>query len=92
MIVLATEELATGLKLAGVKESYHITGKQQAEEIIKTISQKEFIIATQKIIELAPILEEYPNLITFPDTIHDFSNIDDLRKIVKKAIGSEVDI
>lgn len=92
MIVLATEEFATGLRLAGVRESYIITHRQQAEEILKTINAREFIIATQKIMDLAPQLEEYPNVVVFPDSSFNFANVDDLKNIARKAIGSEVDI
>jgi vacuolar-type H+-ATPase subunit F/Vma7 len=92
MIVLATEELAVGLKLAGVKESYYIKDRKEAYEILSKLNKKELIIATHKIIELVPQLRDYPNLISFPDKILDFSNIDDLKNIAKKAIGSEVEI
>ncbi|MCK5282148.1 MAG: hypothetical protein KAK00_01960 [Nanoarchaeota archaeon] len=92
MIVLANEEFATGLRLAGVKNSHYIADKKQGQEILKNVNKKELIIATQNVREIMPELEEYDNLIVFPDTIHDFSNIDDLKKITKIAIGSEVDI
>ena len=92
MIVLANEEFATGLRLAGVKNSHYIKNKEQAEEILKDMKKGEFIIATQSIVELVPKLEDYPNIIVFPDTIHDFSKVDDLKKITKIAIGSEVEI
>ena len=92
MIVLANEEFATGLRLAGVKESYAVRDKEHALSLLKGISQNEFIIATEKILQLAPKLNEYPNLIVFPETIKDFSKIDDLKKIIRTAIGSEVEI
>lgn len=92
MIVLANEEFATGLRLAGVKKSYTVTDKAQVEEILKEIQPKEFIIATQKVLDLVPKLEEYPNIIVFPDTLYDFSKIDDLKKIIRTAIGAEVEI
>jgi vacuolar-type H+-ATPase subunit F/Vma7 len=92
MIVLATEEFAMGLRLAGVKDSYTVTSALQVKEILKDVPQNKFIIATQSIVTMAPFLEEYQNLITFPDTSHDFSNIDDLKTITRIAIGSEVDI
>ena len=92
MIVLANEEFATGLRLAGVKNSHYIKNSEQLEEIMKDIKQDEFIIATQGIINLSPNLQDYPNLIEFPDTIQDFSRVDDLKKIIRIAIGSEVEI
>ena len=39
-----------------------------------------------------PELEEYVNIIVFPDTLQDFSKVDDLKKITRMAIGSEVEI
>ena len=92
MIVLATEEFAVGLRLAGVKNSHIINTKEQAEKILKTTDVKELIISTQKVVELAPVLNEYPNLVVFPDTVYDFSNIGDLKIMAKKVVGAEVDI
>ncbi len=93
MIVLANEEFAMGLRLAGVKDSYSITSAEQVKEIIKEISKQEFIIATQMVIDMVPELEEeYQNVVVFPDTLEDFSKIDDLKNITKIAIGTEVDI
>ncbi|MHA1911350.1 MAG: hypothetical protein ACTSYA_06615 [Candidatus Kariarchaeaceae archaeon] len=92
MIVLANEEFATGLRLAGVKASYHITERKQAEDVLKDVELNAFIIATKNVVALVPKLEDYPNLIVFPDTLEDFSKIDDLKEIIKNAIGSEVEI
>ncbi len=97
MIVLASEEFATGLRLAGVKKSYSITDKARVESIIHELTMnesghKEFIIATKKVVELYPILARFQNLIVFPDTLQDFSKIDDLKKITRSAIGSDIDI
>lgn len=92
MIVLANEEFATGLRLAGVKNSHCIRDKLHIEEILKDVEREEFIIATQGVIGIMPELEDYPNIIIFPDTIQDFSKVDDLKKITKIAIGSEVEI
>jgi vacuolar-type H+-ATPase subunit F/Vma7 len=92
MIVIANEEFATGLRLAGVKNSHIIRTKQQAEDILKDTAKDEFIIATQKVTEMSSKFGEYPNVIIFPDTLKDFSKIDDLKTTIKTAIGSEVEI
>ena len=92
MIVLANEEFATGLRLAGVKNSHIVTHKEHAEKILAELDPSEFIIATEKVTELIPKIKDYPNLIVFPDTLEDFSKVDDLKKITKMAIGSEVEI
>ena len=39
---------------------------------------------------MIPKLLEYQNITIFPDTLSDFSRIDDLKNITKTAIGSEV--
>jgi hypothetical protein len=62
------------------------------EKILENLDLREFIISTQTIVNLAPALTEYPNLVVFPDTVYDFSNIDDLRIMAKKVVGAEVDI
>ena len=90
MIVLANEEFATGLRLAGVKDSHIVHSKEEGEKILEKIPKNEFIIATQKVIDMLPKLSEYPNITIFPDTISDFSKVDDLKNITKTAIGSEV--
>jgi vacuolar-type H+-ATPase subunit F/Vma7 len=92
MIVLANEEFATGLRLAGVKKSYHVTDKEQAKEILSNAEKHELIIITQKILSIYPEIEEFPKLVTFPEELQDFSKIDDLKKITKIAIGAEVSI
>ena len=92
MIVLANEEFATGLRLAGVKTSYHISERKEAEEILKDVDKSIFIIATKGVVDMVPKLEDFPNLIVFPDTLEDFSKVDDLKEITKSAIGSEVEI
>ena len=92
MIVIANEELALGLRIAGIKDSFCVRTKEDAENILKTIDPDEFMIVTNKIIEMIPKLKDYPNLISFPDKLSDFSNISDLKYITKIAIGSEVEL
>jgi len=92
MIVLANDSLAIGMRLAGVNNSYPITHRDQALAILKDVPKNEFIIATQNIMEMVPELEDYVNVVTFPDKLQDFSNIDDLQSITKTAIGSEVEL
>jgi vacuolar-type H+-ATPase subunit F/Vma7 len=96
MIVFANEEFATGLRLAGVKNSYSISTKAQLESIMKELNLEsnlnEFIIATQKVFDNNPVLARFQNIIVFPDTLSDFSKIDDLKKITRAAIGSDIDI
>jgi vacuolar-type H+-ATPase subunit F/Vma7 len=92
MIVIANEEFATGLRLAGVKDSYPARSKEQIAGLLSSIPKNKFIIATKKAIDLYPKLSEYPNIIVFPDTLKDFSKIEDLNEITRTAIGAEVQL
>lgn len=90
MIALANEEFAIGLKLAGIKESYY--EKAQISQILKSISSNEIIISTIDVVKLFPQLEDFPNLIVFPAKTSDFLNLEDLKKLVQKTVGSEVQL
>jgi vacuolar-type H+-ATPase subunit F/Vma7 len=92
MIVLANDEFALGLKIAGIKKSYSISSKEKAMEILKQTDKNEFIIITESVSKLIPEIEEYPNHIIFPDTVENFQDTKDLKEIIKKALGSELQI
>ncbi|MBR9699531.1 hypothetical protein GOV09_03700 [Candidatus Woesearchaeota archaeon] len=92
MIVLANEEFALGLRLAGIKNSHAVSSRVQAISLLKKMDKDAFIIATVDIMDLVPELKEYENVIVFPDTLKDFSKIDDLQEITRKAIGGEVQL
>ena len=92
MIILANEDFAMGLRLSGVKNSHIITNRERGLEALAHTPKNELIIATDGVCKLLPELLDYENLVIFPDTLHDFSKIDDLSQITKVAIGAEVDI
>lgn len=92
MILLAHDTLALGMKLAGVEKSYTITTKEELETVLASVPRDEFIIATKSIAELSAQLEDFLNTVVFPDSFDDLSKIDDLRKLTRAAIGSDLEL
>ncbi len=92
MIVIANDIFATGMRLAGIKKSFSAKDEKQVIDAIKNAVKDEFIMATESIISIYPKLAERENIIIFPDTLKDFSEIDDLKQVIKEAIGSDIEI
>jgi vacuolar-type H+-ATPase subunit F/Vma7 len=92
MIVLGNPEFATGLKLAGIKDSHIIRKREDALELLRKTDKKEFILANVSIIKLVPELEEFKNTVSIPDDAKEFLSTDDLKEIIKSAVGIELNI
>ena len=92
MIVLGNPEFATGMKLAGIKTSHIIRKREEALEVLKKTDRKEFILANFSIIKLVPELEEFKNTVSIPDDAKEFLTTDDLKGIIKSAVGIELNI
>ena len=92
MIVLGNAEFATGLKLAGIKDSHVIRKREDALELLRKTDRKEFILANVSIIELVPELSEFKNVVSVPDDAKEFLTTDDLKGIIKSAVGIELNI
>ena len=92
MIVLGNPQFATGLRLAGIKESYTIRKREEALEVLKKTNKKEFILANVSVIKLIPELEEFKNVVSIPDDAKEFLTTDDLKDIIKSAVGIELNI
>ncbi|MBW2981218.1 hypothetical protein KY360_07415 [Candidatus Woesearchaeota archaeon] len=92
MIVLGNAEFVTGMKLAGIKDSYTIRKKEEALEVLRKTDKKEFILANVSIIKLVPELEEFRNVVSVPDDAKEFSSTDDLKDIIKSAVGIELNL
>lgn len=92
MIILGNAEFATGMKLAGIKDSYIIRKKEDAMKILEKIDKNEFIIANVSVINIVPELEEFSNVVSLPDNVKDFETTDDLKEIIKSAVGIEINI
>jgi len=92
MIVLGNPEFAIGMKLAGIKDSYVVRKREDALELLRKTDRKEFILANVSVIELVPELEEFRNTVSIPDDAKEFSTTDDLKNIIKSAVGIELNI
>jgi len=92
MIVLGNPEFATGMKLAGIKDSYAIRKREEALDVLRKVDRKEFILANFSVIQLVPELEEFKNTVSIPDDAKEFLTTDDLKGIIKSAVGIELNI
>ena len=92
MIVLGNAEFATGMKLAGIKESYAIRKREEALELLRGADKKEFILANFSIIKMVPELEEFKNVVSIPDNAKEFLTTDDLKAIIRTAVGIELEL
>lgn len=91
MIVLGNKELSLAMKFCGIRESHYITAKAQVLEITKNLPNNELIMANASIISMVPELREFSNLVSIPDDVDKFDDVDDLKYIVKSAIGVELE-
>jgi|SaaInlStandDraft_4_1057021.scaffolds.fasta_scaffold336731_1 vacuolar-type H+-ATPase subunit F/Vma7 len=92
MIVLGNAEFATGMKLAGIKNSHIIREREDALSLLRGVDPKEFILANVGVIKLVPEIEEFKNVVSIPDDAREFSTTDDLKSIIKSAVGIELNI
>ncbi len=100
IVVVGDTDTAVGLKLAGVSEAYVVNDKQEAESIIKKLSQTEdigLIIITEKIANqvrdaIRKILEQdLPILVEIPDKYGPVSGETDIiRDLIRKAVGIDL--
>ena len=92
MIILGNPEFATGMKLAGIKDSYPIRRREDALDILQKTDKKEFIIANVSIIKMLPELEDFSNVVSLPDDAAEFDSTADLKGIIMSAVGVDLDI
>lgn len=92
MIVLGNPQFATGMKLAGIKDSFVIRNKEEAIGVLKKTDKKEFILANVSIIEMVQELEHFKNVVSIPDDAKEFLSTDDLKGIIRSAVGIELNI
>ena len=92
MIVLGNPDFATGMRLAGIKDAYAIRKREEALELLRKTDNKEFILANAGVIKLVPELNEFKNVISIPDDAKKFLTTDDLKDIIKSAVGIELNI
>jgi len=92
MIVMANQDFSLAMKFLGVEKSFTVKSREEALARLKGTSKEEIIFANVSVIELAPELHEYPNLVSIPDNASDFKKIDDLKHIIKSAIGIDIEV
>jgi len=80
------------LGLLGIKDSYVIRKREEALELLRKTGKKEFILANVSVIKLVPELEGFRNVVSVPDDAKEFSSTDDLKDIIKSAVGIELNI
>ena len=91
MMAIGNREFVTVMRLCGLKKSF-VANQENTEEEIKEIfasaSKGELVVVSSSIITLAPFLEKEHNVVSLPDKIEDFSNLEDLNNIIVSAVGS----
>ncbi len=92
MIVFGIKRFALGLRFAGIAKSYAVSSQGQVTELLKDVAADELIIANQSIVEMAPVLQNYKNLIVIPDSPEELSGMQDLKQIIKSVAGVELEV
>ena len=100
IVVVGDTDTAVGLKLAGVSDAYVVNDKQEAESIIKKLSQTEdvgLIVITEKIAnQIRPVIrkileQDLPILVEIPDKYGPVSGETDIiRDLIRKAVGIDL--
>mgnify|MGYP006291792757 CR=1 FL=1 len=92
MIIMGNPRFAAGMKLAGVKDSFVIRDREEGIKKVETMDLREFILANVSVIEMLPELEEFPNLVSIPDNVEELSSTSDLKRIIKSAVGMDIEL
>ncbi len=90
MIVLGNSNLALGLRLAGFKDSHHVKTREIGISLLRSLDESEFIIANISVIEMLPELKKFRNVVSVPDDAKVFDSIDDLKEIIRTAVGIDI--
>lgn len=92
MIVLGNREFVTGMRLSGVLKSFVIENAEQVVDAIATVRATDMVLANAYVVELYPKLSRFDNLVTIPDSLTEFDSIDDLKEIIRTAVGQDLDL
>ena len=92
MIVLGNADFALGMKFSGVEKSHIVKTREDVLKALKEVDRDEFILANVSVIEMVPELGDYKNVVSIPDNASEFKSIDDLKHIIKSAIGIELEM
>ncbi len=91
MIVIGNDELVLAMRFCGITRCHVMKDRDTVLTLIASLPRNELVIANSGIIRLVPELGEFPNLASIPDRMEDFDKMDDLKDIVKSAIGVELE-
>ncbi|MCK4327164.1 MAG: hypothetical protein KAW41_01670 [Candidatus Diapherotrites archaeon] len=92
MIILGNPQFATAMLLAGISNSHRVTSRAEWLARVRELPKEETIIANTSVVGILPELKEFKNLITLPDSASEFGSVDDLKEIVKAAVGIEIEV
>ena len=92
MVVLGNEEFALGMRFSGIGKSYVIRDRHTGIEVLRQLDRESFIIANVSVLNLIPELKEFNNVVSVPDDPNQLKNIDDLKGIIKAAVGIELEV
>ncbi len=92
MIVIGLREFVIGMKFCGIQNSHVYESRDQVLSLIKQLSKDEFIIVNASVAGDVPELKKFHNLATIPDNVKEFESIDDLKYIIKTAVGIELEV
>lgn len=92
IIVLAGQDIALAMKLCGVKKSFAIKNREEGLKILESVKKDDFIIASLYILKMLPELLDYSHMVSIPDNYSDFTKIDDLKYVIKSAIGFDIEV
>ena len=92
MIILGNPRFATAMQLAGISNSHRITSHEDGARILRDVPKDELILVNTSITGMLPELDDFKNVVTVPDNASGFGSIDDLKQIVKNAVGMEIEV
>lgn len=93
MIILGNPEFALGMRLAGLRDSHIIRSMEDVARATEDLPGDEFIVVNHRILEMMPELtDKFRNLVTVPDNVMEFTTTEDLKDIIKSAVGVELQI
>jgi len=92
MIILGNPRFATAMLLAGISNSHRVTSRKEWLPKVRELDKEETIIANASVVGMIPELKEFRNLITLPDSASEFGSVEDLKEVVKSAVGIEIEV
>ena len=92
IIILGNSELALGMRFSGMGKSYVVKTRAEGIGVVKGLDPEAFIIASVSVVAMIPELNEFRNLVSLPDNPQELSNIEDLKHIIKAAVGIELEV